>query len=146
MASSAARVWITSGFAGLAREQDLRGERALLVGAGREVAVEVKAGLADRHAAGMGGERAQFGQVGVVEAPRFVRMHADGRIHMWKRLGRRERRARGDAVGADREHARDTDGFRRGHQLGVRRLAEVEMCVGIDHSGKNLFWETRPRV
>ena len=80
-------------FPGLARERDLRGERALLVGARGGLAVEVQAGLADRHAALVRGERAQFGQVGVVEALRFVRMPADGRVHVRERLGRGERQA-----------------------------------------------------
>ncbi len=116
-------------FPGLARERDLRGERALLVGARGGVAVEVEARLADRHAALVRGERAQFREVGVVEAPRLVRVPADGRVHVRERLGRGERRTRGGAVGADREHPRDADRFGGGDELGVRRLAQVQMGV-----------------
>ena len=63
--------------AGLARERDLRRERALLILARRAVAVEVETRLADRHAALVRGERAQLGEVGVVEALRRVRVAAD---------------------------------------------------------------------
>ena len=44
----------------LAREPDVGGERALLVGARRVVAVVVEAGLADRDAARVAGQRAQL--------------------------------------------------------------------------------------
>ena len=103
--------------AGLARELDLRRERALLVGARRGVAVEVEAGLADRHAALVRGQRAQLGQVGVVEALGRVRVAADRRVHLGKVLGRRERRAAGGAVDADRQHARHARRLGRRDQL-----------------------------
>ena len=54
--------------AGRARQLDLGQEGALLVGRGRAVAVEVQAGLADRHAALVRGQRLELGEVGVVEA------------------------------------------------------------------------------
>ena len=92
--------------AGLARERDLRGERPLLVGARRALAVEVEARLADRHAALVRREPAQLGEVGVVEAPRGVRVAADRGVHLREVLGRRERRAARGAVDPDREDAR----------------------------------------
>ena len=77
----------------------------------------------------MRGQRAQFREVGVVEALRRVRMPADGRVHLGERLGRGERRAGGRAVGADREHPCHADRFGGRHELGVRRLAQVQMGV-----------------
>ncbi len=117
----------------LARERDLRGERALLVRARRAVAVEVEAGLADRDAALVRGQRAQLGQVGVVEARRVVRVAADRRVHLREGLGRGQRRAAGGAVDADGQHPRDARRDRRRDQLGVGRLAQVQVGVGVDH-------------
>ncbi len=135
MSSSAARVWITSGLPRLARELDLRRERALLVGSRRgAVAVEVESGLADRHAALVRGERAQLGEVGVVEAPRRVGMAPDRGVDLREGLGRGQRGAAGGAVDADREHAADPRRLRGRDELGVGRLAEVEMGVGVDQA------------
>ena len=66
VSSSAARVWMTSGLPSLVRDRDLGGERALLVGAGRVVAVVVQAGLADRPAVRVPRELAQLVGDGVV--------------------------------------------------------------------------------
>jgi hypothetical protein len=76
----------------LARERDLRGEGALLVGTRRPLAVEVQAALADRHAALVRGERAQLGQVRRVESMRGVGVAPDRGIHLREVLGRRKRR------------------------------------------------------
>ena len=81
--------------AGLARQRDLGRERALLICARGTFAIEVKTGLADRHAAPVRRERAQLGQVGVVEAPGGVGVTADRRVHLRKGLRRGERRAAG---------------------------------------------------
>ena len=81
--------------AGLAREADLRLEGALLVGRGRALAVEVQAGLADRRAARMGGQRAQVGEVGVVEAGGVVGVAADRRADLREGLGGGQRGAVG---------------------------------------------------
>jgi hypothetical protein len=109
----------------LARERDLRGERALLIGARRALTVEVEPGLADRHAALVRRERSQFREVDVIEALRRVRMPADGRVNLGERLGRSQRRTGGRTVSADREHPCHADRFGGHDELGVRRLAQV---------------------
>ena len=76
--------------AGLGGQRDLRLERALLVGPWRAVAIEVEAGLADRHAARVVGQRAQLGEVGAVEAVRAVGVPADRGEHLREGLGRLE--------------------------------------------------------
>ena len=68
VSSSAARVWMTSGLPVAAGELDLGLEGPLLILARRVVAVEVEAGLADRHAPLVSGQRLELGEVGVVEA------------------------------------------------------------------------------
>ena len=62
---------------GLARELDVGGKRPLLIGPGRAIAVIVKPGLPDRHAALVACQRAQLGEVGVVESGRLVRVPPD---------------------------------------------------------------------
>ena len=117
----------------LAGERDLRRERPLLVGCRRSLAVEVKARLADRHAAIVRGERPQLCQVGVVEAGRGVGVASDRREDLREVLGLRQCGAAGGAVDADRQHPRDARRLRRRDELGIGRLAEVKVRVGIDH-------------
>ena len=89
-----------------ARERDLCGERALLIGRGRAVAVVVEPGLADRDAPRVRGQRLQLGEVGVVEPGRAVRVAADRGVHLREVLGGLERRAARRAVGPDRDDPR----------------------------------------
>ena len=118
---------------GLARERDLRREGALLVSAGRPLAIEVEPALADRHAALVRRERAQLGQVGVVEAARGVGVASDRRVHLREVLGRGERRAAGGSVDAHGHDARDPGGVGRRDELRVGGLAQVEVGVRVDH-------------
>ena len=78
---------MTSGLPVSRARLDLRLERALLVGRRRAVAVEVQAGLADRDAALVRGERLELGEVGVVEAGRLVRVPADRGVDLREALG-----------------------------------------------------------
>src|ERR1700729_2807732 len=64
----------------------LRGESTLLVLPRCVFPVIVEPRLADRDAARVRGQPPQLGQVGVVEAARFVGMAADGRVHLGKGL------------------------------------------------------------
>ena len=110
-------------------QRDLGGEGALLVAVGGVVAVEVQARLADRQAAVVGRQRPQLGEVGVVEAAGGVGVPADRGVDLGEVLGRGQRRAAGGAVDADREDARHAGLLGRRHELGVGRLAEVEVGV-----------------
>ncbi len=118
---------------GLARERDLGAEGAPLVGLGRSFTVEVEPGLADRAALRMGRERAQLGEVGVVEAGRRVGMAADPDVDLREVLRHLQRRAAGVAVGADRQQPRDAGVDRGGDQLGRRRGAGGDVGVAVDH-------------
>ncbi len=113
----------------LARKRNLRGEGALLILAWRALAVEIEAGLADREAALVRGERAQFGQIGAVEALGRVGMAADRRIHLGKSLGGGERGTARSTVDADREDVRDAGRRRVRDELGVGRFAQLEVRV-----------------
>ena len=117
-----------------ARQRDLGPEGALLVVARRVVAVVVQAGLADRHALGMGGQRFQLGQVGVVEPGGRVRVAPDRGVDLRKVLGRRQRGPAGRAVRAHRDDPAHPGRQRRGHQLRVRGLAQLQVRVAVDHS------------
>ena len=113
---------------------DLRLEGALLIGGGCVVAVVVKAGLPDRHAAGVGSERLEVGQLGVIEARGLVGVAADRRVDLGKGVGGRQRLAVGLRVGTDGHDPCHPRLKRRLHQLGVRRLARVQVRVAIDHA------------
>jgi hypothetical protein len=115
------------------RQLDLRSERPLLVRLRRVVAVVIEAGLADGHALRVRGERRELGQIGVVEPGGRVRMTPDGRIHLREGLGRRQRRPARRAVGPDGDDPIHPSLDGHGHQLGIRRLAQVQVRVGIDH-------------
>ena len=117
----------------LAREADVRGERALLVGARRVVAVVVEAGLADRGAARVAGELAQLVRDRVGVARRVVGVVADGEPHLGVRLGGGLRAAAALRVGADREDPRDAGLRRGGDDLGVGAGRRVEVGVAVDH-------------
>ncbi len=115
-------------------EGDLCPERALLVVPGGVLAVVVEPRLADRDAARVRRQRLQLGQVGVVEAARLVGVTADRRIHLGERLGRRERGAARDAVGADGEQLHDARRHRALDELGVWLFAQVQVGVAVDHA------------
>ena len=87
----------------LVRDLDVGAEGALLVGAGRVVAVVVEPGLADREAARVGGQLAQLGGDRVVVAGRVVGVVADRGVDLVVLLGRRQRGAARLLVDADRE-------------------------------------------
>src|SRR5205823_535583 len=99
----------------------------------RAVAVIVKAGLADRHAALVTCQRAQLGEVGVVEAGRLVRVPPDRRVHLREVVGGLECLTARDARGTDRDELLDP-GLDRGlDELGVGRLTEAQVCVTVNH-------------
>ena len=136
MSSSAARVWMTSGLPSSRASCDLGGERALLVGARRVVAVVVEAGLADRAAARVRGELAQLVGDRVVVAGRVVGVAADRGEHLVVGLGGGERGAAATRASMPIVRMRVTPGLaRRGDQLGLGRRAAVEVGVAVDHSG-----------
>ena len=114
-----------------ARELDLRVEGALLVGARRAVAEEVQAGLADRGAAGVGGELLELGQARRRRSP--SRGSGGGRSRRApavEPLGGLERLAAGGAVDPDGEDPRDPRAAGRRDELVVGRLAEAR-CVWL---------------
>ena len=119
----------------LACELHVREERALLVGAGRVVAVVVEAGLADRADGRVLGELAQPVGDAVVVAGRLVRVAADGGEHLFVLVGGRERRLARAPVHPDREDAGEAGGARLGDELGLGRRPAVEVGVAVDHSG-----------
>ena len=81
----------------------------------------------------MGRERAQLGEVGVVEARGRVRVAADRGIHLGKRNGRGQRRATGGAVDAHGQHAPDAGALGGRDELRLARLAQVQMGMRVDH-------------
>ena len=119
---------------GITRELDLGVEGALLIAARGVVAVIVEARLPDRDALLVRRERMQLGQVGVVEAGRLVRVAPDGRVHLRERVGGRERGATGPPRRADGDDPRDAGRLGGRDELGVGRLADVEMRVAVDHA------------
>ena len=82
----------------------------------------------------MRGERPQLGEVGVVEAGGLVRVATDRRVHLREVLGGGQRGPARGAVGADGEHPRHPGRVGGGDELGVRRLAQLEMGVAVDHA------------
>jgi hypothetical protein len=76
-----------------AGQVELGGERSRLVDLRRPVPVVVEARLADRHAALVGSEGLELGEVGVVEAGRRVGVAADGDRDLGEVLGDRQRGA-----------------------------------------------------
>ena len=120
--------------AAIAGERDLRGECACLIGARRAVAVVVEARLADRHATLVFGQRAQLREIGGVEASGRVRMTSDRGIYLREVLCRCQRRAAGRAIDADGQQARDSDPLGGRDERGVRRLAQIEVGVGVDQA------------
>ena len=94
MSSSASRVWMTTGFAELGRELELRLEQAPLVVARGVLAEVVEAGLADRDGALVCEQLAQLVEAVGVGLVRVVRMDAEARVDAVVLLGERERLVR----------------------------------------------------
>ncbi len=119
--------------AGAACQPDLGQEGPALILRRCALSVVVKPRLADRHAARMGGQRLELGQVGVVEAGGRVGMPADGGVDLREVLGRSQGCPAAGAVEADGEDPLHARLGGRGDELGVRRLAQLQMRVAVDH-------------
>ena len=119
----------------LARQLDLRAERALLVGARRVVAVVVEAGLADRQAARVGGELAQLVCDRVRVAGGVVGVVADRGVHLVVLLGGRERRAPRALVDADVRMRLTPSSRAAASSSSSGAGAAVEVGVRVDHCG-----------
>ena len=104
-------------------------EGALLVGPGSAVAVVVEAGLTDRDALLVRGQRLQLGEVSVVEAARLVRVSTDRRVHLREVLGR---------------HPNEATGFDGADLAELKALAAHEKCVAIGETGLDFYRDTAP--
>ena len=122
---------------GAARDRDLGLEGPQLVLAGGAVAVVVKPRLADRADGGVGGERLDVGGCGCVEADRRVGMPADAGENIVVSFGGGDRLAVGALLEPDREDPPYAGVARRGDQLGVGRLTDREVRVGVDHANQS---------
>ena len=125
---------------GRAGQLDLGDERALLIFTGRVVAVVIEPSLTDCDAPLMRRQRLELCEVGVVEARRRVRVTPDRRVHLGEVFRRLERGAARRAVGPDREHPGHAGLECPLDELGVRRLARVQMRVAIDHCSLRKQW------
>ena len=96
-------------------------------------AVLVKARLTDGVAERVGGQLSQLGAVGAGETAGIIGVVADGRRYRAEFGGSYERVARTRGVGADGEHLRYTGLKSISYELGVGRLAKVEMGMTVDH-------------
>ena len=93
VSSSAARVWITTGFPSSAASSSCGGEEPPLVVGRRVVAEPVEPGLADRDRLRMREQLAQRGEIVRRRRPRLVRVDAEDREDAVVPLGELERAA-----------------------------------------------------
>jgi hypothetical protein len=114
-------------------ELELGLEGAALVGARSVVAVIVEAGFAEGPDLGVGGPALDLVEVGGPESLRVVWVETDDREHALMPPGRLEGARHRGRVCAHGRQPREPSRARPLDQLPVRRVAVVEVAVGVDH-------------
>jgi hypothetical protein len=115
------------------RQLDLGLEGTPLVRTRGPVAVVVEPGLADRPRLRVRSGTLDASQVAVAEAARLVRVPPHYRHDLVVCAGGRERKVDRRGIGSDGGEPGDARRPGPRDELGVRRLAGVEVAVGVDH-------------
>ena len=135
MSSSAARVWITTGFPSSRASGELALEEELLRVVRRVVAEVVEPRLAHRNGLRMREQRLQLGNVVCLRAAGLVRMDAERRVDAVVRVREGERVARAGERRRDRDDPRDARLACAGDHLGG---VVPEVRVRVDHASPRI--------
>ncbi len=133
VSASAARVWITTGFAVSTAIASMRAKSSRCASARRVVAEPVEPGLADGDRLRVVEQRAHLGDVGVRRVTGLVRVDAEDREDAVVRVGELDRAATAGGSRPDGEDPADTGLGRARDDVGGIVVERVEVRVRVDH-------------